>query len=684
VIDPREQLRSYPVSLLAVCPNSSFARTVIGNITYPEVTAAFLGTIEEVADHISDGKNSPGIGWALDSGWPAANRTFNCTSLKTAAVSVQNFLLVSAFSDQVLEEKSINTVCAYRPFAHPATAYMAFTAVYSFYYVYGAAFIGISSCAVMVTLQENRFQFLLQVKGLTNLAKVLVFLLCDFVQLFGLLIIATIVFMIIPQTKETDVSIFVVSYLFMVIALCFYDQLWGTIAKSKKSLGLCIITTILVAIVSELILQLQTVVPGGVIYLFNCLSPFSAFLGVVDLAMKKKAADDRLTWRTLNSGEPLTGGQIFAGHVINIVLWFGLMVLTRLCAAPAFGHAPIGWRNLFKIRSWKQLFRKRRHIMLETGSTREAIRFENLRKVYGKSTVAIDDLSMSIRTSEIVIAIGPNGSGKSTLLDTLIGAHAATSGKILVFGEEIAQDFSILYSHLGIVFQDNCLMESLSCLEHLQLFCELQGYDGGELTDTVAQFLSVFQLNGCAQTRGKALSGGEKRKLCIAITLISDPAILILDEPTAGVDAQSRQLIWKAISRYQNVTALISAHSLEEAESVSSRMVVMKAGKIAFAGTAAELRSQYHCGYNLTFLDDDLDFAAILNAARLVVPEAIMHEDHPKTLLIPADLRVVDVLDAIEGEREQLGFTAYTVQLENLEETLRKLIEDEEVLIQTQ
>jgi ABC-type multidrug transport system ATPase subunit len=459
------------------------------------------------------------------------------------------------------------------------------------------------------------------------------------------------------------------------------NQFSAALVKSKKHLGIYIVVIILVSVVAALVLQLQMFISGGVIYLFNVICPFSAFLAVIDLAMKATAAGGTLNWNNLDSGDPLSGRSIFAGHAIDLILWLVLMILMHLCMKPAFGNPPIGWRNLLKIRSWKRLLRKRRRSRGEIRSSGESIRFAGLRKVYGE-TVALDDVSLSIRAGEVIIAIGPNGAGKSTLIDTLIGAQAATSGTIFVFDEQIEHNFGRLYTHLGIVFQDNCLLDNFNCIEHLRLFGEMHGYEGAELEDTVNTFMSMFQVGGCSNTLAKTLSGGEKRKLCIAIALLSHPSILILDEPTAGVDAQSRQLIWKAISRFQNMTALVSAHSLEEAESISSRMVVMKSGKIAFLGTAAELRSQYHCGYNLTFLGDDLDLGAVLNRVREVVPEAVVHEDHPRTLLIPSDLRVVDALDVIENEKERLGCGCYTVQLENLEETLRKLIEDEEVLTQ--
>jgi hypothetical protein len=174
------------------------------------------------------------------------------------------------------------------------------------------------------------------------------------------MLIATVVFVLIPATKGTDVSVFMLSYFLMSLSLCCYNQCWGALMKSKKDLGIYIVTTILAAIIAELVLQLQMFLPGGVIYLFNVICPFSAFLAIVDVAMKKKAAEGSLTWHNLDYGDPLSGRSIFAGHAIDLVLWLLLMILTSLCVKPAFGNPPIGWRNLFKIRSWKQLLRKRR------------------------------------------------------------------------------------------------------------------------------------------------------------------------------------------------------------------------------------------------------------------------------------------------------------------------------------
>jgi hypothetical protein len=155
--DSRAALRSLPVSRLAVCPNSSFARSIINNLTYPHVTPKFVDNVEQVAEHLRDGKNSPGLGFALSSNTPATNETFDYTSLTTSTSPVTAFLALTAFSDQLFDENSIETKFSHRAFAHPATQYMVITAVYSFYYAYGSLMIGIAASAVVATLQETRF-----------------------------------------------------------------------------------------------------------------------------------------------------------------------------------------------------------------------------------------------------------------------------------------------------------------------------------------------------------------------------------------------------------------------------------------------------------------------------------------------------------------------------------------------
>jgi ABC-type multidrug transport system ATPase subunit len=162
------------------------------------------------------------------------------------------------------------------------------------------------------------------------------------------------------------------------------------------------------------------------------------------------------------------------------------------------------------------------------------------------------------------------------------------------------------------------------------------------------------------------------------LALIKKPAVLILDEPTAGVDVQSRQVIWNMVRENENVTGLIACHSLEEGEHVSTRIMVMSKGKVAFMGTAAELRSAYNCGYYLTFVDDEVDMDRILEFVKEMMPEAQRPSGRAKAILIPDCLEVADLLEELERHKDELGITKYTVLVEDLEDTMRKMIESEE------
>lgn len=334
---------------------------------------------------------------------------------------------------------------------------------------------------------------------------------------------------------------------------------------------------------------------------------------------------------------------------------------------------------MFKLSAWKQAFRRRNQHEDMVPTT---VDIDSLRKVYpGKmETLAVNNISMSLSPGDIVIAIGPNGSGKSTLINMLSGTLEATSGSIRIGGKEVGRDFSGLYARLGIVFQDDTIAEKLTTREHLEIISQLNGASDEETLDEVMRIASLLQLTEVLDNQAGMLSGGQKRKLCIGMAFIRHPSIIIMDEPTAGLDAQSRQLVWKIIHESQGITGFISSHSLEEGESVSNRILVVVNGKAAFCGTATEMRTQFKCGYYLTFVDD-VCMKDILEFLQQIEPAAELDSNRPKAILVPDKIEMADLLENLDLNKDRFGVTKYTVHLENLEETLRKLIEDEEAKV---
>jgi ABC-type multidrug transport system ATPase subunit len=192
----------------------------------------------------------------------------------------------------------------------------------------------------------------------------------------------------------------------------------------------------------------------------------------------------------------------------------------------------------------------------------------------------------------------------------------------------------------------------------------------------------MLNLDQSLDIKTDELSGGQKRKLMLALALLRQPNILILDEPTSGVDVNSRHEIWKTIASMENCTALITSHALEESEQIATKIIVMKTGKIAFSGSATELRFEYKCGYLLSDNEQTCDQELLLNEIQTIMPEAVHHHERKSVVVFPADFRITRLLKYIEEIKNEINLKSYSLHLDSLEHTLLKIINDEEAQIQ--
>jgi ABC-type multidrug transport system ATPase subunit len=195
-----------------------------------------------------------------------------------------------------------------------------------------------------------------------------------------------------------------------------------------------------------------------------------------------------------------------------------------------------------------------------------------------------------------------------------------------------------------------------------------------EIEQTLMFFADILQLTPMLDNRAGDLSGGQKRKLCIALSLLGHPRIVLMDEPTAGVDVQARQLIWKTIATLQDTTVIVTSHALEEAEAVSSRLFVVIGGKLPFVGTSTELRNEFKCGYILRI---EGNIAPVFALAQERVPGAKMAA-RPDTIEMPVNREVPAFIREFEERKDEFGVISYSFAAEQLENVLLKLIETEE------
>lgn len=222
------------------------------------------------------------------------------------------------------------------------------------------------------------------------------------------------------------------------------------------------------------------------------------------------------------------------------------------------------------------------------------IEVSNLRKSYGNFT-AVKDISFYVEEGKLFSFLGPNGAGKSTTIDTLCTLMDFNSGNVTINGLDLRHDSRAIRQIIGVVFQDSVLDALLSVRENLNIRAGLYTSDKAKIKNAVYEAAAATELDEFIDRPYGKLSGGQRRRADIARALINTPKILFLDEPTTGLDPQTRQNIWNTIRQLQiktGMTIFLTTHYMEEAAE-SDYVIVIDHGKVAAKGTPAELKTQY-------------------------------------------------------------------------------------------
>ena len=221
-----------------------------------------------------------------------------------------------------------------------------------------------------------------------------------------------------------------------------------------------------------------------------------------------------------------------------------------------------------------------------------AIDIQNLTKFYrGNTKPALDDISLSVSENAIFGLLGPNGAGKTTTIKILCGLLALTGGEVTIGGYSLVHDFKKIRRIIGVVPQDIALYPTLTARENLSIFGGIHGLKGKHLSHRIDELLQVFGLEKSQNTQVRRYSGGMKRRINLIVGLLHNPHILFLDEPTVGVDVQSKNVILDnllAINK-SGTTIIYTSHYLEEAENICSRIAIIDEGRIVTEGTPKEL-----------------------------------------------------------------------------------------------
>uniref|UniRef100_A0A8C0SKP4 ABC transporter domain-containing protein n=1 Tax=Canis lupus familiaris TaxID=9615 RepID=A0A8C0SKP4_CANLF len=310
------------------------------------------------------------------------------------------------------------------------------------------------------------------------------------------------------------------------------------------------------------------------------------------------------------------------------------------------------------------------------------IRIQNLYKEFTTerdTILAVKNLSFNVYEGQITVLLGPNGAGKTTTMSILTGLTLPTSGKVYINGYDISKDMNHVRNNLGFCPQDDILFAELTVSEHLYFYCVIKGVPPEIRPTEVNKMLTSFGLLEKHDAIAKSLSGGMKRKLSIIIALIGGSKVVILDEPTSGMDPVSRRFTWNVLQQYKHDrTILLTTHHMDEADVLGDRIAIMVKGSLCCCGSSIFLKRIYGVGYHIIIVKEPhCDVEQITRLVEQHVPDARLETNVAAELsfILPKKHtdRFTGLLTDLEKSQEKLGIGSFGVSITTMEEVFLKM-----------
>jgi ABC-2 type transport system ATP-binding protein len=286
---------------------------------------------------------------------------------------------------------------------------------------------------------------------------------------------------------------------------------------------------------------------------------------------------------------------------------------------------------------------------------------EEVSKKFG-DVRAVDKVSLQIAQGEVFGLLGPNGAGKSTVINVITGLLRMDGGKVSILGKDIAKSPMAVKKNIGVVPQELAIYEDLTSLENVKFFASLYGLSGRELTKAAEEALDFTGLLDKAKGVPKSFSGGMKRRLNIACAIAHKPKLIIMDEPTVGIDPQTRSHILQSVRvlNNQGCTVIYTTHYMEEAEEICTRIAIMDHGKVIAEGTKEELKALI-TDTNVIWVTMS-DSASRVETEKLRAIPGVTHVEIEENIVKVSSVREVNALEPIIAY-----FTSHGISIKNVE-----------------
>ena len=307
------------------------------------------------------------------------------------------------------------------------------------------------------------------------------------------------------------------------------------------------------------------------------------------------------------------------------------------------------------------------------------LKIENISKNYA-TLKAVNKFSGEFFKNEIFVLLGPNGAGKTTLIKMITDADIPNEGDIYLNGKSILKDKNYLHKNISVCYHENIFFNYLTVEEHLKFIMEVKGDQVNQ--EQIKELIESIGLTEKKKSLCQNLSGGQKKKFCIALSLIGNSKIVILDEPTSELDVIARRNLWKFLKNYKKDKIIfITTHSLEEAEYLGDRIGIMNNGNFICSGSSSFLKQKYESGFNLNLMVNEKIFTnkkkeELLIQIRIYEPylEVKLLTKNQMTVIIQSNNKNINlILEMIENNKEVYGIEDYTISSTSLEDVFLKV-----------
>nr|QST14977.1 ABCA3 protein [Diaphanosoma celebensis] len=426
--------------------------------------------------------------------------------------------------------------------------------------------------------------------------------------------------------------------------------------------------------------------------LISCLFSNTAMAYASQLMSMFEGTSEGIQWRNLNRGvspdDDFTFGDVLVMLTIDAVIYLLLALYIEAVYPGEFG-VPQPWYFPFTKSYWCGSSNEAQEITLvgaertidnaefieeEPIGLKAGVQIKGLTKEYHKGRMVVNHIHVNMYESQITALLGHNGAGKSTTMSMLTGLFPPTSGTALVNGYDIRTDIQGVRGSLGLCPQFDVLFDELTVEEHLDFFCKLKGYPSHLVRAETDRMVKALQLENKRKSMSSTLSGGMKRKLSVGIALCGESKVVMLDEPTSGMDPSARRSTWDLLQTEKvGRTILLTTHFMEEADLLGDRIAIMANGRIQCCGSSLFLKKKYGAGYHLVIVKETgCDAERITELIGKYIPEVTIHQNvgAELTYLLPSDKSHLfqHIFEELERNRKLLGISSYGASVTTMEE----------------